>query len=252
MKSPAKLNIFLKIVGTRGDYHEILSRFVRFEGLFDEIDFVLRSDKGEILQCNANIENNIVLKAKDALCQAGFGGEVERFFKEHQISLTKRIPMGAGLGGGSSNAATFLLLANEHLGLKILLSDLMSIGAKVGSDVPFFISGAVSANVSGVGEIIEKFNDEPLDIEIFTPEIFCSTPEVYRTFRANFMQNIDVKKAQKFLTLSSKELLENFANYELNDLYAPCTKLYPKLADLSENKFLSGSGSSLFWVKGNR
>ncbi|EAU00388.1 4-(cytidine 5'-diphospho)-2-C-methyl-D-erythritol kinase [Campylobacter curvus] len=246
MKSYAKINIFLKIVGTRGDYHEILSRFVLLGELFDEINFEKASKFS--LESNVNIENNIILKAKNELARAGFANEIDEFFSSHKITLRKNIPMGAGLGGGSSNAASFLVMANESLNLKLSRERLCEIGSKIGADVAFFIHGFKAANVSGIGEKVEEFNDDVPSLEIFTPDVFCSTPEVYKKFRSDFMQNINVKMANNFANLSSRELLENFKNYELNDLYAPCFALYPQLK-IYRDKFLSGSGSTTFEVK---
>ncbi|MCD8213856.1 MAG: 4-(cytidine 5'-diphospho)-2-C-methyl-D-erythritol kinase, partial [Campylobacter sp.] len=117
MKSYAKINIFLKIVGARGNYHEILSRFVLRREIYDEIYFE-KSD-GFAIECsNANIENNIILKAKKALENVGFKNEIDEFFGSHKVILNKNIPIGAGLGGGSSNAAAFLNLTNGELNLK--------------------------------------------------------------------------------------------------------------------------------------
>lgn len=246
MKSYAKINVFLKIVGTRGVYHEIFSRFVRFDGLFDELSFE-SSDKFS-LESNVKIDQNIILKAKNELEKAGFKNELDDFFKNHKIVLYKNIPMGGGLGGGSSNAATFLKLANSELNLKISVDSLAKIGARVGSDVPFFIYDFIAANVSGIGEIVEEFGDEVPNLELFYSDIFCSTPEIYAEFRNSFIQNINLDMANKFLNLKSNELLRSFRNYELNDLFLPCTKLYKNLSKKSEGRFLSGSGSTMFGV----
>ena len=247
MKSFAKINVFLKVVGTRGNYHEILSRFVLCEQLFDEIYF--KKSNSFAIECdNKEIKDNIIQKAIDELKKAGFSDELDEFFSSHKIIINKRIPIGAGLGGGSSNAATFLLMVNDELNLHIKRENLMQIASKIGADVAFFVSGYKAANVSGIGEIIEEFDDEVPNLNIFTPNVFCSTPMVYQEFRSNFLQYIDVNAAKKMQNLKSKELLEIYKNEELNDLFAPCFKLYPKMNEFKD-KFLSGSGSSLFSVK---
>lgn len=247
MKSFAKINVFLKVVGTRGNYHEILSRFVLCEQLFDEIYFE-RSNSFAIECDNKEIKENIIQKAIDELKKAGFSNELDEFFSSHKIIINKQIPIGAGLGGGSSNAATFLLMVNDELNLNIKRENLMQIASKIGADVTFFVSGYKAANVSGIGEIIEEFDDEVPNLNIFTPNVFCSTPMVYQEFRSNFLQYIDVNAAKKMQNLKSKELLEIYKNEELNDLFAPCFKLYPKMNEFMD-KFLSGSGSSVFSVK---
>ena len=247
MKSFAKINVFLKVVGTRGNYHEILSRFVLCEQLFDEIYFE-RSNSFAIECDNKEIKENIIQKAIDELKKAGFSNELDEFFSSHKIIINKQIPIGAGLGGGSSNAATFLLMVNGELNLNIKRENLMQIASKIGADVAFFVSRYRAANVSGIGEIIEEFDDEVPILNIFTPNVFCSTPMVYQEFRSNFLQYIDVNAAKKMQNLKSKELLEIYKNEELNDLFAPCFKLYPKMNEFRD-KFLSGSGSSVFSVK---
>ena len=247
MKSFAKINVFLKVVGTRGNYHEILSRFVLCEQLFDEIYFE-RSNSFAIECDNKEIKENIIQKAIDELKKAGFSNELDEFFSSHKIIINKQIPIGAGLGGGSSNAATFLLMVNDELNLNIKRENLMQIASKIGADVTFFVSGYKAANVSGIGEIIEEFDDEVPNLNTFTPNVFCSTPMVYQEFRSNFLQYIDVNAAKKMQNLKSKELLEIYKNEELNDLFAPCFKLYPQMNEFRD-KFLSGSGSSVFSVK---
>ena len=247
MKSFAKINVFLKVVGTRGNYHEILSRFVLCEQLFDEIYF--EKSNSFAIECdNKEIKENIIQKAIDELKKAGFSNELDEFFSSHKIIINKQIPIGAGLGGGSSNAATFLLMVNDELNLNIKRENLMQIASKIGADVTFFVSGYKAANVSGIGEIIEEFDDEVPNLNIFTPNVFCSTPMVYQEFRSNFLQYIDVNAAKKMQNLKSKELLEIYKNEELNDLFAPCFKLYPQMNKFRD-KFLSGSGSSVFSVK---
>ena len=247
MKSFAKINVFLKVVGTRGNYHEILSRFVLCEQLFDEVYFE-RSNSFSIECDNKEIKENIIQKAIDELKRAGFSNELDEFFSSHKIIINKQIPIGAGLGGGSSNAATFLLMVNDELNLNIKRENLMQIASKIGADVTFFVSGYKAANVSGIGEIIKDFDDEVPNLNIFTPNIFCSTPMVYQEFRSNFLQYIDINVAKKMQNLKSKELLEIYKNEELNDLFAPCFKLYPQMNEFRD-KFLSGSGSSVFSVK---
>jgi len=247
MKSFAKINVFLKVVGTRGNYHEILSRFVLCEQLFDEIYF--ERSNSFVIECdNKEIKENIIQKAIDELKRAGFSNELDEFFSSHKIIINKQIPIGAGLGGGSSNAATFLLMVNDELNLNIKRENLMQIASKIGADVAFFVSGYKAANVSGIGEIIEEFDDEVPNLSIFTPNVFCYTPMVYQEFRSNFLQYIDVNAAKKMQNLKSKELLEIYKNEELNDLFAPCFKLYPQMNEFRD-KFLSGSGSSVFSVK---
>lgn len=252
MKAFAKINIFLKIIGLDDkNYHLLNSRFVLFRGIFDEL--YLSKDKqkeGFELQSKFECEDNIIYKAYQILCEAGYQNELEECFKNHALILRKNIPVGAGLGGGSSDGAAFLSLMNESLNLKISKERLMVFGARLGSDVSFFLSTFESANVSGIGQIVENFNDEVPKVRLIKPDIFCSTPLVYKAFDVlgtDFKENARLGK--NFFKKSSKELLSEFSPLVLNDLFKPCLNLYPKMKEfVREDYFLSGSGSVLFEV----
>ena len=124
----------------------------------------------------------------------------------------------------------------------------MKIGANIGADVAFFASDFEAANVSGIGEIISDFDDEVPEVKILTPSVFCSTPAVYGEFRVNFMDSIDVNLAAKMREMTTAQLLERYENRKLNDLFAPCFKIYPQM-DKFKDFFLSGSGASVFFLK---
>lgn len=242
MKCYPKLNIFLKIIAKDENYHKILSRFVIFEEIYDEIEIIDKISDELIL--NDKIQNNIIKLAYKKLCDYGFYGELDEFFRIKQIKLTKNIPQGGGLGGGSSDAGNFLLLMNNELNLKISKPDLLKIAQEIGSDVSFFVSGFKSANVSGRGEIVEAFDDEIPKLKGIFSQIFCSTPKVFQEYRLNFY-NPDPNLAKKLSLMKSSEILNEFSNYELNDLARACEKLYPEL-NLQKDEFLSGSGSTKF------
>lgn len=246
MKAYAKINIFLKLSGFIGTFHEIKSRFVRFDGIYDEIEFIKRQSDELIL--DDQIPNNIIKKALLALENTGFKNELDEFFKSHQIKLIKNIPCGAGLGGGSSDAGAFLRLAIDELNLKISSLNLMKIAASIGSDVPFFASDLQSANVSGVGDIIEPFDDDIPKLNLILSNLFCSTPVVYAKFDELHEQNLakfNPVLSRKLLNLTSKEILSSYKNTELNDLLQACMAAYDKFYIL-DDEFLSGSGSAKF------
>jgi len=247
-KSFAKVNIFLKIVGTRDNFHLLASRFVKVKSLYDTIFFEKKSLPSDefVLEGKFGCETkkNTIYKIYKELEKFQ---EVKKFFKTYKVVVEKNIPEFAGLGGGSSNCATFLNLCDEVCSLNLPIEEKIKIGKSVGSDVAFFIYEYDSANVFGVGEIVEEFKEEVPDIKTFTPPIECSTPAVYKEFRENFL-NFDKELADKLLKLNSKEILKNYKKEELNDLFLPALKLYPKLKDyIKENYFFSGSGSTLFW-----
>ncbi len=250
----AKVNIFLKITGTRGQYHELASRFVRVASVYDEMRFVPRKRPGEGLEVAGEfgcaLENNTLFKAYTVLLEEGFGAVLSSFFKAHTLEVDKRIPEGAGLGGGSSNAATFLLMCNRFAGLGLDTQTLATLGQRIGADVPFFIHETQSANVQGIGEIIEPFDEEVPELELFTPPVFCATPKVYGAFRDHFLHRIDLDFAQTLLTCKSKAAIECYEATVLNDLLAPALLLYPALGPYMQQGWkMSGSGSTLFRIK---
>ena len=247
-KAPAKLNIFLKITGFRGSYHEIVSRFIRYEELYDEIAFVPgRYERFEI-EGTPDIprEKNIIYKAFCALNAATGNPKIIDFFFSHKVHVTKRIPQGAGLGGGSSDAAAFLKLANEHIGLGLSPKELAAIGAQIGADVPFFIYGFEAANVRGIGEIIEPFADDIPPIEPRLLSIHCDTAAVYANWRKKFADTLHIGLAEHLAQMTSRRILSTIAPYEANDLYASAADLCPELKKYQESWFLSGSGSTIF------
>jgi 4-diphosphocytidyl-2-C-methyl-D-erythritol kinase len=192
-------------------------------------------------------KQNTIFKAYQALQEAISSKKLEDFFTNYGVKVEKQIPAFAGLGGGSSDAATFLTMCNETLSLGLSTKELAQIGAKVGADVAFFLYGYSSANVEGIGEIVTQFDEEPLNFEILTPNIQGSTPAVYKTYREEFFAPISKQTAQELLRSDSKTLLENLRIEEANDLFLPALKLYPKLKEYAHAPwFFSGSGSSFF------
>ena len=247
-KSYAKVNIFLKISDKRDEYHELVSRFVRVHSLFDTISFVKSSRKAFCIIGNfsCNMETNTVYKAYKLLEK--YDG-VEDFFKNYSVEVNKNIPEFAGLGGGSSNAATFLLMTNKYCNLNLSKDELSKIAIKIGADVPFFVYEYDSANVTGIGEIVEKFDEEMLNIDTITPNIKCNTGEIFKVFRENFYKQISKNEADKLFKMKSIEILNNLNINEANDLYEPAISVYPELEEYAQNSwFFSGSGSSFFKV----
>ena len=251
-KAYAKVNIFLKITGTRGVYHEILSRFVCINNLFDTIRFVPKKSKNFSILGNFNCETeqNTIYKAYLALMNATQSAALKELMEGYAIEVDKKIPSFAGLGGGSSDAATYLLMCNQTLELGLNKDALAKIGAEVGADVPFFIYGYQSANVSGVGEIVTCFDEPALNIETITPSIEISTPKVYQEFREQFYKELSTKEATRLSQLSSVDVLQEMQPTEANDLFQPALKLYPELENQQpKDWFFSGSGSSFFRIK---
>ena len=247
-KSFAKVNIFLKIVGVRDNYHLLASRFVLVKDLYDEVSFIEKSVDSFTLtgDFSCSLEKNTVYKAYKELEKYEI---VREFFKKYIVKIDKKIPEFAGLGGGSSNCATFLNMVNDICNLNLTKDELSKIGAKIGADIPFFIYEYDSANVSGIGEIVEEFIEEPLKIEVVTPNIFCNTALIYKTFRENYYKELDKEKAKELFATNSKDILKSFSIKEANDLYESALSLNPGLKEFEKDGwFFSGSGSSFFKV----
>ena len=248
----AKVNIFLKITGTRDNYHEILSRFMRVQNLYDELSFVSKeSEEFEIIgDFSCQTQQNTIYKAYVALLLATKSESLENLMKTYAIKVEKSIPAFAGLGGGSSDAATYLKMCNAVLDLGLSLNELAKIGLEVGADVPFFVYGYDSANVSGIGEVVEEFKEELLNIETYTPKIEISTPKVYQIYRENFFNPIDGFKMQELKKINSLDALNAMNPSEANDLFEPALQEYKELKEHYKHGFhFSGSGSSFFRVK---
>jgi len=244
----AKVNIFLKIVGTRGNYHEIMSRFILVKNLFDELYFAEKKSDEEfelVGDFGCPLFQNTIYKAYEALKQAGFKEEIYKLFQKKALHVEKNIPSFAGLGGGSSDAACFLHMVNREANLNLSDTVLASIALNVGADVPFFVYNYESANVAGIGEIVEKFDEKALRLKVITPDIKCDTGAIYRAFRKEY--KIDIELAKQMSKMKSEELLKIYTDLELNDLLRPALKTNLNLENYrKENWFFSGSGSSFF------
>jgi 4-diphosphocytidyl-2-C-methyl-D-erythritol kinase len=243
LPSPAKLNLSLRILGRREDgFHELDTTMVKLEGLADDLTF--RENSTFSFTCDdpslPDDGDNLVVKAVRAYEQAS--GTTCKY----SIHLTKRIPHGAGLGGGSSNAATTLMgldqLHNDRLGMDRLLP----LAAELGSDVPFFLLRG-PARCTGRGEILEKASEAPsFKLLLLKPTFGVATPDAYRRWQAS---------RELPGVLYRPQLLDSFEL--VNDLERP---VFEKHRFLAETKtwllarrevaaaLLCGSGSTIFAV----
>ncbi|MDD2384876.1 MAG: 4-(cytidine 5'-diphospho)-2-C-methyl-D-erythritol kinase [Sulfurospirillaceae bacterium] len=253
-KAYAKVNVFLKIVGTRKNYHEIQSRFMLVKNLYDVLGFCPKKthEAFELVgDFNCSIQSNTIYKMYQLLRTRGYVEQVDELFENVALHVKKNIPTGAGLGGGSSDCATFLKMVNEQANLGLCEEQMIQFAQVIGADVAFFISGYESANVSGIGEIVTLYDEPILDIEVFTPPLECNTALVYKMYREHFLHKVsEIDTAFAMGNMASEVLLSTYRIEELNDLYAACLKVYPELeAYVKEGWFFSGSGSSFFRIK---
>lgn len=175
--APAKLNLFLHINGRRSDgYHELQTLF-QFVDCCDQLDFRVTYTPELILHSNmSNVvadSDNLILRAAKSLQQStGYRGGAE-------IWLDKRLPMGGGLGGGSSDAATTLVALNQLWNTQLSHDELAAIGLKLGADIPVFIHG-FAAFAEGVGECLQTVNPAELWYLIIAPDAHVSTAAVFQ------------------------------------------------------------------------
>ena len=173
--APAKLNLFLHVVGRRADGYHLLQSVFRFIDACDRVYLTLRDD-GRVVR-----EGDLpgVPEALDLTVRAA------RILQPHaapgagvSIRLEKRLPMGGGLGGGSSDAATVLLALNRLWGLDLPRAQLQQLGLQLGADVPMFVFGQ-TAFAEGVGEILHPVGAPPAWYVVLTPPVHVPTPEIF-------------------------------------------------------------------------
>lgn len=255
IKSFAKLNLFLQVLNQRKDkFHNLSTLFARID-LADDLIFSRRNDSLIKIKTSSRQvpldQRNLCYRAAALLKQ-----ELKLNYGV-QIQLKKRIPVGAGLGGGSSNAASVLVGLNKFWNLNLSQAQLVKLGAKLGSDVAFFIYNTKFALGRGRGDKIKplaELNKLKLWFILVYPGIKVSTPLIYQKLE-RFSKLTRVKCNAKMLT---SELLKNGRDFDakflVNDLEAVTFGLYPQvyqvknaLSDIGLEKIMmSGSGSAVF------
>jgi 4-diphosphocytidyl-2-C-methyl-D-erythritol kinase len=185
--SPAKVNLHLRVLGKRRDGFHDISTLMQRISLYDEMIFS-PTGHGITLSCPGSSipenDNNIVYRAADALLSP-----LSHSPGIH-ITIKKKIPVAAGLGGGSSNAATALVTINDLMGFHYNTDDLMKIGTKLGADVPFFIFGK-TAWASGIGDRLRTAeNIPPLWFVLINPGFEISTKMVYENLNLRLTKRV--------------------------------------------------------------
>ncbi len=235
------------MLGKRDDgFHEIFTVFQTIS-LADELTF--EPGDGLELVCDDPAvpvdATNLILRAAKALNPDG----------RARISLVKRIPMGGGLGGGSSNAAAALIGLNRLWDLGLGVTQLASIGAEVGSDVPFFLSGGTGLGV-GRGTDTEAMPDVDLGpMILITPNVHVSTASAYAGLHAENLTNVDLNRILR-VCRSEAESSDFLRSALINDFEPTVFAEFPeigrakqRLKELGANRALmSGSGASVFGI----
>ena len=234
--APAKLNLMLHIIGRRDDGYHLLETVFTFIGLYDTV-YLRSRDDGEIvlhtLIEGVDAEQDLSVRAARALQQAS--GAV----LGADVWVEKNIPMGGGLGGGSSDAATVLLALNHLWQTDFSREQLMDLGLKLGADVPVFIFGQNSF-ASGIGEVLTEVSIPNQWYVVIKPNVHVATPKIF---------------AHERLTRdSAPSIIRVFPRVQplRNDMQAVVCEEYPEVANaLAElNQFghalMTGSGACVF------
>lgn len=244
--SPAKINLFLHITGKRPDgYHNLITLMCCI-GLYDTILLDFDSEYISVSCSDPNVppnKSNLAFKAADIYLKAlNKNGGV-------RISIDKQIPVAAGLGGGSSNAATVLLGLNRYYDNPFSPDELVAMALTLGADVPFFILQK-PALATGIGTDLEPYEGlKPLNVLLVYPGFSVSTAEIYKNF------NLGLTKCEKKLSLFSfKNKDFDIAQHLCNDLEIVTEARYSEIITVKEALFrhgaqgglMSGSGPTVF------
>lgn len=242
--APAKINIGLRIIRKRSDsYHDIQTVFYPIH-LSDELEIV-KADRHEFYS-NIKLEDdaNLCLRALDFFCErTGINAEVK-------MVLRKNIPIGAGLGGGSSDAAAVLLALQEIYGKPLCGIELLNIAEQLGSDVPFFLK-KVPAYATGKGEMIEplKYRLNAFILTV-TPDVGVSTPLAYSLVTPSG----EKERSLREVLLGLGDDIPGYKDSIVNDFEQPVFEKFPVIGQIKSEMYasgadfalMSGSGSSVY------
>lgn len=252
VRAPAKINLFLHVTGRRPDGYHTLFTLMAPVGIYDTISIDVKTGGIRVTCDDPRLPvdiSNLAGRAADCFLKH-YGKQTGcRPRPGVRIAIRKQIPVGAGLGGGSSDAAAVLLGLNRHFGEPFPQADLMQMGAEIGADVPFFVFKR-PAIVTGIGEIIEPYRQRlPYHVLVVFPGIHVSTATVY--------ENLDLgltncEKKLKKLLLGQRAF--DAARHACNDLEAVVLPMFPEIAAAkqallesgADSALMSGSGSSVF------
>ena len=255
LAAPAKVNLYLRVVGRRADgYHELETVFHAVD-LVDEVTAERRSEPGVSLEVVGGSGTGLPVAAGDdnLVVRAGraFLAAAPTILGGLRFHLRKRIPAGGGLGGGSSDAAAALLLADELCGSPLGRDRLRELAAELGADVPFFIDGGTQIG-RGIGTALTPLPRLNLDILLILPPFGTATARVYENYRPQLIESSTVPTIRSIEAQFSQGI--SLATLLRNDLQMAATSAYPELDRLRrricQEGFpllqVSGSGSTMF------
>jgi len=235
LSAPAKLNLMLHITGRRDDGYHLLETVFQFIDLADHIEFNA-NDEGSIerLPGNSPVDaEDDILVTTATLLQSRF-----RVDKGVSISIDKRIPIGGGLGGGSSDAAACLLALNRLWELDLSLDQLAGIGLELGADVPVFVRGR-AAWASGIGEVLQAIELEQPIYLVIDPKVAVSTAQIFAA--QELTRNCDPLTIRAFLRGSGRNVCEPV----VRNLYPQVGAAIDWLSQYATAR-MSGTGACVF------
>ncbi len=255
MRTPAKINLSLHITGVRGDeYHELETCFFPIYDLFDDV--IVERDPEisgiEMLSNRSDLpcdNTNLCVKALVNVCQI-----LNIPCSGYRISLTKHIPIAAGLGGGSSDAAAVLLQMQRFYPKELSMEKLAEIAVKIGADVPFFLN-PVPSIAKGVGEQLHTLSTYPvrLPLLLVAPEFPVRAKWAYQHYEPREFEN-PVKNTKELLSSLQKQDISGIGSCLWNDLEYSVIHKFPILQMITEKlsgtgalgTLMSGSGPTIF------
>lgn len=245
LRSLAKINLDLRVLNKRDDGYHNLRTIFQTVSLADtiEIDYEPARRLAIDIQSNVDIPGNLIEKAAAMLAIPG------RF----HIRLTKRIPMGGGLGGGSSNAASMLLAIPALTERHVPLEKLLEIGSKLGSDVPFFLLGGAALGLDRGTELYPLADLPPYPAILVTPGLHVSTAEAYRSLNR---PNLELRTQNSELLLRTLDTSPPQHWPVANDFEPVVFRQHPRLKLIKGTlqklgaglALMSGSGSTIFGI----
>lgn len=262
IRAPAKINLRLKVVGRRADGYHLLDTIIVPVSLYDEIEIRKLRATGAKQKCGGELikvtcddpavpadETNLAFRAAQMIMKKSSARPTLH------VHIRKRIPLGAGLGGGSTDAAATLVGLNRLLNLRLPPAQLEKMALSLGTDVPFFIR-ARPARARGIGEQLQKLSGlPPIWAVIVYPGFPVSTEWVYRNFAPKLTKSI----VNTSITNSLKRF-DKLSDLLENDLESVTLRRYPKIGVLKQKLLregaprvlMSGSGSSVFAIFASR
>jgi len=236
LPAPAKLNLYLHITGRREDGYHLLETLFQFLDIYDELTFELTDKESvELISSDKQIPEHDNLVYKAAMALTPYKQEVRSGVK---IRLNKKLPMGGGLGGGSSDAATTLLALNSLWNLNLTLNELETIGLKLGADVPVFVRGT-ACFAQGIGEHMSPAAPQENWYLVLVPDVHVSTAAIFN--------HPDLPRSTPSVA-NEPELWQNYHN----DCEKLVCELYPQVAKLRDwllkyaPSRMTGTGACVF------